>query len=383
VALGTEWAEEATHTQSYVVAGLGLTTGLGPVVTGSNGCTAANVGAASGYNCTTLTDPNPYDPWAGTVTRSPTFTETRVTTRALFGFDTIEFNEHWLLNLGVRYDDYTNRFTGGTTANGVFTPSVPLTNNSSFWNYQLGLVYKPVEEASLYVSYGTSSNPSGEGAGDSSSVATTTVNLDPEENKSYEAGGKWNALGGKLNLTAAIFRTDKTNARVTDAEGIINLVGNSRVQGVEVGVGGQITQAWSMTAGYTYTDSEVIDAGKVNTGTTAAPIWTTSPNNGKAFPNTPKHAFSGWTSYRILPAITVGGGASYMSMRYANAANTYSVPSYWRFDAMASWKLNDHVDLQLNLQNLSDERYAVKPYTTHMVQIAEGRTALFKINVKY
>ena len=108
-----------------------------------------------------------------------------------------------------------------------------------------------------------------------------------------------------------------------------------------------------------------------------------SPNNGKMFPNTPKHAFSGWTTYRFGRAFTVGGGASYMSKRYANAANTFSVPSYWRYDAMASWTVNPNIALQLNLQNLSNERYALRPFTTHMVQIAEGRTALLTLNVKY
>jgi catecholate siderophore receptor len=390
VAFGTEWAEEKTHSQGYVVGGPGLTANAAPALV-SGAFSATNLGCSSdtrlgavyGYNCTTLTNPDPYDPWIGTVARSPNFTQTRVTTKALFAFDTIDFNARWQLNLGLRHDNYVNRFTGGAiTATGV-NPTVPLTNKSDFWNYQVGLVYKPIEAASLYVSYGSSSNPSGEGAGDSSAIAGTTVNLDPEQNDSYEIGGKWNTLGGKLNLTAALFRTDKTNARVTDAFGVIDLVGNSRIQGLEFGVGGQVTRAWSVTAGYTYMDSETRDGGKTNIGTTAAPIWVDSPSNGKAFPNTPKHAFSGWTSYRIGQAITVGGGASYMSKRYGNTTNTYSVPDYWRFDAMASWKLNDNVDLQLNLQNLTDERYALKPYTSHMVQIAPGRTALFKVNVKY
>jgi len=390
VAFGTEWAEETTHSQGYVVAGPGLTAGLAPALV-SAAFSATNLacssptrlGAVYGYNCTTLSNPNPDDPWVGTVTRSPSFTQTRVTTRALFAFDTIEFNEHWLLNIGVRHDDYTNRFTGGTITAGGVTPTAPLRNEASFWNYQLGLVYKPVEQASLYASYGSSSNPSGEGAGDASAVAATTVNLDPEQNDSYEVGAKWAVFDGRLNLTGAVFRTDKTNARVTDAGGVISLIGNSRVEGVEVGAGGQITRAWSVTAGYSYTDSEVRDGGMTNIGTTAAPVYVASTSNGKVFPNTPKHAFSGWTSYRIAPAITVGGGASYMSMRYGNATNTYSVPSYWRYDAMASWKVSDAIDLQLNLQNLTDERYAVKPFTTHMVQIAAGRTALVKLNVKY
>jgi catecholate siderophore receptor len=382
VALGSEWAKERTHSQGYTLAGPGLTAGLAPAivsgaVSSSNvGCSsAARLGATYGYNCTTLDNPNPNDPWIGTITRAAAFTETTVTTKALFAFDTIEFNEHWQLNLGVRYDDYRNHYASGTYTSTGMTPNAPLINESSFWNYQAGLVYKPVENASFYVSYGTSSNPSGEGAGDASSVAATTVNLDPEENKSYEVGAKWDTLGGKLDLTAAIFRTDKTNARVTDALGVISLIGNSRVQGVELGAGGQITRAWSITAGYTYTDSEVIDGGY----SSGAP----SPNNGKMFPNTPKHSFSGWTTYRFGRAFTVGGGASYMSKRYANAANTYSVPSYWRYDAMASWAVNPNIALQLNLQNLSNERYALRPYGTHMVQIAEGRTALLTLNVKY
>ena len=377
VALGTEWVEESTHSQGYLLAGPGLTTGtiVSAAYSATNlACSSdSRLGALYGNNCTRLDNPNPNEPWIGTISRSPGFTQTRVTTRALFAFDTLEFNPHWMLNLGVRYDDYTNRYSGVSysSATGVSTLIAPLRNQASFWNYQAGLVYKPVETASLYVSYGSSSNPSGEGAGDSSSVAATTVNLDPEQNDSYEVGGKWDALGGRLNLTLALFRTDKTNARVTDAQGVINLIGNSRVQGVELGAGGQITPAWSVTAGYTYTDSEVLDGGFASTST------------GKLFPNTPRHAFSGWTSYRLTPALTVGGGASYMSKRYANAANTYSVPDYWRYDAMVGWRVSEVVDLQLNLQNLSDERYAVKPYATHMVQIAEGRTALVKLNIKY
>lgn len=381
LALGTEWAEEFTHSQGYLLAGPGLTTGtiVSTAYSASNlGCSSASrLGATYGYNCTTLDNPNPNDPWIGTVRRSPAYTDTRVTTHALFAFDTIEFNPQWLLNLGVRYDEYVNRYSGVSynSTTGVSTLIAPLRNEASFWNYQAGLIYKPSEASSLYVSYGTSSNPSGEGAGDGSSLAATTVNLDPEENETVEFGAKWDALGGRLALTAAAYRTDKTNARVTDAAGVIALVGNSRVQGVELSAGGQITSAWSVTAGYSYTDSEVIDGG-FSSGVA-------STSNGKMFPNTPKHAITSWTAYRLTPSLTVGAGASYMSKRYANAANTYSVPEYWRYDAMVGWKVNDRLDLQLNLQNLSDERYAVKPYSTHMVQIAAGRTGLLTLNVKY
>src|SRR5690606_16489129 len=64
------------------------------------------VGAASNYNCTTLHDPNPHDPWTGTITLSPSATLAETETRSLYFFDTIGFNEKWSLNAGVRYDDY-------------------------------------------------------------------------------------------------------------------------------------------------------------------------------------------------------------------------------------------------------------------------------------
>lgn len=366
---GLELGNEKTHSQGYVVAGPGLTAGAGlPTVGGAAQCNAGNVGAPSGYNCTTLDNPNPYDPWDGTVTRNPNYTDTKVHTTAFYLFDTIDFTDRWSLNLGVRHDDYRN-VAVATTATGQTT----LKNEASFWNYQAGLVYKPTPDSSLYVSYGTSSNPSGEGAGDASSVAANTVNLDPEENRSYEVGAKANI--GRLNLTAAVFRTEKTNARVADAAGVLSLIGEQRVDGVELSVSGQITPKWSVFGGYIWQDAVVVDAGF----TGGAP----SPNNGNAFPNTPEHSASFWTTYELSDRFSVGGGGSYMSSRFANAANTFSVPSYVRLDAMATWRVTEKVDLRLNIQNLTDERYAERPYQNHMYVVAAGRSALLSASYRF
>lgn len=370
---GMELSNEKTHSQAYVVAGPGLTEGAGlPVINGTAQCKAGNVGAPSGYNCTTLASPNAYDPWNGTVTRSPNSTATKVHTEAFYLFDTIDITDRWSLNLGVRHDNYRNTALITTFNNGVATRTL-LRNDASFQNYQAGLVYKPSPNSSLYISYGTSSNPSGEGAGDASSLTTTTVNLDPEDNTSYEIGAK--ADIGRLNVTAALFRTEKTNARVIDAAAVLSLIGEQQVEGFELSVSGTITPKWSVFGGYTYQDAVLVDAGFVG--------GLPSPNNGKVFPNTPKNAVSVWTTYVINDKITVGGGGSYMSSRFANATNTYSVPSYVRIDAMATYRLTDRLDLRLNVQNLTDERYAERPYTTHMYLVAAGRSALISANYRF
>ena len=73
-------------------------------------------------------------------------------------------------------------------------------------------------------------------------------------------------------------------------------------------------------------------------------------------PNTPKNSFSLWTTYDITSKLTIGGGAFYVDEVYGDVGNTVYVPSYTRYDAMASYKLTKNVDLQLNVQNLTDKK---------------------------
>ena len=85
----------------------------------------------------------------------------------------------------------------------------------------------------------------------------------------------------------------------------------------------------------------------------------------------------------MLPKLSVGAGAFYVDSRFGNVANTVEVPDYWRYDAMAKYVINKNVDLQLNVQNLTDERYYDQVYSTHMAHVAAGRTALLSTNFHF
>src|SRR5262249_45889486 len=175
-------------------------------------------------------------------------------------------------------------------------------------------------------SYGTSTDPSGEGGGDASTLSAAITILPPEENKSLEAGVKWQLFDERLLATLAAFHTEKTNARVTDDTGAMDTIGNQRVNGAELTLSGNITRAWSVFGGYTYLDSEVGDGGFFDRGVGATPRFVPSPADGKQFPNTPRHSLSLWTNYDITPKFAVGGGASYMSRRFADANNRITIP---------------------------------------------------------
>src|SRR5690606_33238503 len=174
-------------------------------------CSApGTLGAASNYNCTSLDNPNPHDPWSGSITANDSATIAHTDTVSVYAFDTISFNERWSLNLGLRYDNYrTEQVSGPQDA------LVRVTNDSDFWNHQLGVVYKPADHGSIYISTGTSSTPSGNTLADGSeNIGENNAHLEPERSRNYELGTKWEFYEGRLSLTSAVFHTEKSNARV-------------------------------------------------------------------------------------------------------------------------------------------------------------------------
>jgi catecholate siderophore receptor len=386
--LGAEYSDQETDRTQYIIDGL-TSTG-----TANSSCNAAAI--ASGW-CTSVQNPN-RGPWTGSIsTEGADRYNIENENTSVYFLDSIEFSPQWILDLGLRWDDYSAKqtMTYGARNSAVLgsntTPptakagdKVAIKNDSDFINYQVGLVYKPVENGSIYASYATSSNPVGVDGGDGSEGITAAIqNLKPEEVKTYEIGTKWDVLNEKLNLTAAIFRTEKTNTRATTDEGTTQNIGETRVDGIELGVNGNITDKWAVSAGYTYLDSELIDGGFENIGTTAAPIYAPNSNNGKQVQNVAKNSATLWTTYQVMPQLTLGAGAIAMDKVYANAANTKWVPGYVRYDAMARYNVNKNVDLQLNVNNLADTRYFTKAYASHYATEAEGRSAVLSLNFKY
>jgi catecholate siderophore receptor len=358
---GMEFSYEDVHNRPYTFTSS---------VSGST-CNAALL--ASG-DCTSLYSPTPKDGWAGTYAEGASYTDTDTKTAAGYVFDTLKLNEQWSVNLGLRYDDFETRSSGYTTGGrGAVAGDFKRENKSHFWNYQAGVVYKPAPNGSIYVAWSTSSNPSGETSGEGlSELSSSNTSLEPERNRNYEIGTKWDFFNEALSLNAALFRTDKTNARVASPEStsLQVLDGEQRVQGVELGFSGKLTPQWKVFGGYTYLDSEIRKS-------------TTASDEGNKMPQTPENNFTLWTTYDVTQDFTIGGGATYVDRQFGNTANSTYIPSYTRYDAMAAYRVTKNLDLQLNVQNLTDKRYFDQVYSTHMAHVAAGRTALLSANFHF
>ncbi|MHA6197154.1 TonB-dependent receptor [Pseudomonas wadenswilerensis] len=354
---GIEFTEEDTMASSYVVS--------------PNSKLTCNPGTRP--YCTSLSNPNPNDAWTGTITRNyASVTNTDSTTRAAYAFDTIELDPQWLLNIGTRYDAFDTTAKSSTTGK--------TSNNSHFWSWQAGLVWKPAENGSIYTSFATSATPPGglvdgaEGNPLTPGNSTLVSDLEPETTKNYEIGTKWDVFHNRVALTAAVFRTEKENTRILVSNNTYANAGTTRVDGIELGASGKITDKWQVFAGYSYLKSEAVDPGLA--GRNGAVTAGANPAKGNELPNTPKNSFSLWSTYDVTDKLTLGGGAFYVDDVWGDVNNTVYVPSYVRYDAMASYKLTKNVDLQLNVQNLTNELYYDKAYAAHFANQAAGRTAL-------
>lgn len=341
----------------------------------SNNAQVCNPGTAP--SCTSLSNPNPNDPWNSSITRNYNGTNTKATSRAAYVFDTIELDPQWLLNVGLRYDTFDTVANTNAVPSATVKARSKIKNDSQFFNWQAGLVWKPAENGSIYASYATSASPAGglvgEGAdGNPLSAGAATSDLQPEETVNYELGTKWDLFHDRLSLTAAVFRTEKKNTRILVDALTYENGGESRVDGLELSASGKLTDHWQVFAGYSYLKSELVDPGLNGRNG----VIGSGSSKGNQMPNTPKNSFSLWTTYDVTPKLTIGGGAFYVDEVYGDAGNTVYVPSYTRYDAMASYKLTKNVDLQLNVQNLTDKTYYDKAFAAHFANQAAGRTAM-------
>ncbi|MFP6850651.1 MAG: TonB-dependent siderophore receptor [Pseudomonas sp.] len=272
-------------------------------------------------------------------------TSTELENQAIYAFDTIALNEQWDLSLGLRYD-----WVKGDAKN-VALPAGTVTRVDSRdkeLSGRAGVVYKPAENGRIYLAYGTSFNPAAENLASTGALNAAATELDPEENETWELGTKWELLNSRLQLDAAVFRVEKSNARETMADGSTQLAGEQRVQGVEFGLTGRITNQWNVYANYTFLDSETLKAAD-----TAAGI----AREGQALGNTPPRSFNLWTTYELPAGWRVGYGARYASERNVTSSDSAKLDAYWVHNAMLGYKVNKELDLQLNMNNLFDKDY--------------------------
>jgi catecholate siderophore receptor len=327
--------------------------------------------------------------------RNGVYTRGETRTAGAYLFDTLSFAERWQLTAGFRVDTFETDFDSAVLSTATTHPTlpvgtlvpVPLEVEDTLFSYKVGVLYKPAGNGSIYLSHAISQLPPG-GANFVLSTNANNVNnpnLDPQKGTNLELGTKWEFRNGALALTAAVFDSKNENELTPDPVDptVFLQLGERSVKGVELGVVGNLTENWEISAGVSKLDTEV-KRGLAN-------------QNGLQITWSPEFTFTSWTTYRAPFGLSVGGGFRYVDSVIrpvssnpanppppASQTNMRTAPDYWVVDAMLAYEVSEKVTLQLNGYNLTDELY-VASLNNSGARYAPGqpRSALLTVNFQF
>jgi catecholate siderophore receptor len=275
---------------------------------------------------------------------------------SVFIQDQIEILPQLHAVLGVRY----NRFEVDFKRKDFLQPE--LKSRDDLIDPRFGLIFKPIEQVSIYGSYSLSHQPR---AGDQlKSITVTNATLEPEKFTNIEAGIKWDILPN-LAATTAFYQLDRDNVILpTGIAGVSFLGKGTRVRGVEAGINGQITDAWSIIGAYTYQEG-------------------TLDTTGATLGEVPRNMYSIWNRYDFTPWFGAAFGVIGRSNMFTTTTNRVTLPAFVRVDAALYGRINKYLRAQVNIENLFDVNYIAAAHNDNNIAPGAPITARASITATF
>ena len=280
-------------------------------------------------------------------------TESDISVTSLFIQDQMDLTDNIKLMVGGRLDSFD--ITVDDIKNGTSE-----SRTDDRFSPRAGLIYKPQESVSLYMSYSESFLPrSGE---QFKKLDATAARLDPDVFESTELGVKW-AMTDTLSFTAAIFDSEQTKATYDNVTGENSEIRGLQVDGMEVELRGQVSDKLELAVGYSSLE-----------GTTSS---------GGVAREVPDHTFSLFAKYQVDENFGWALGVTQQGESHIKDNSTLILPEYTRFDFAAYWDVSDDMVLRLNVENLSDELYFPHSHSTHQASVGEPLNARVSLSKRF
>ena len=281
-------------------------------------------------------------------------TESDIEVTSFYIQDQIDVNDNFKIMLGGRFDsfDITVRDVKNGTSESREDEEV---------SPRAGLIFKPQENLSLYVSYSESFLPrSGE---QFKSLSSSSVRLDPDVFESTEIGVKWD-IRDNLSFTVSYFDSEQTQAvRDSDTGENSEIVG-LQVDGIELELKGQVTDRLYLALGYSDLDGETAKGGEPR--------------------EIPEQTASLWATYEVNDQFGIGLGVTHQGeSNIKNDKPGLILPDYTRVDFAAYYDLADDLSVQLNVENLTDELYFPHSHSTHQASVGEPLNARVSLRKRF
>ncbi len=281
-------------------------------------------------------------------------TTSAISVTSVYVQDQIDLTDNFKVMLGFRHDNFDISVTDDIANN---TTSKVDENVSP----RLGLIYKPMEDMSVYYSYSESFLPrSGE---QFKKLKESDSRLDADVFESTEFGLKL-SLSNNLSLTASLFESEQVRAARDSDTGETSEVIGLTVEGFEVELKGQLSDNLSIHAGYSSLDGVTAKGGKPR--------------------EIPTHTFNAFAQYIVSENFGWGIGFTQQGESYIKNDDTSKVlPEYTRIDFSAYYDVSDDVSIRMNIENVGDEVYFPHSHSSHQVTVGESVNARFSVTRRF
>lgn len=286
-----------------------------------------------------------------------------MTIASVYAQDQIALSKHVDALVGLRFDSFNADITNNRTA-------TDFSSDDGLVSPRLGLIYKAIQPLSLYGSYSLTYLPR---AGEQlSSLSLTNQALDPEEFRNYEVGAKWD-VAPSFSVTAAVYRLDRGNVIVPDPTDPATsiLVDAQRTKGLELGLNGYVTRAWSVAGGYAYQDGEITRS------------ISATAQAGASLAQLPKHSISLWNKYDFTLRLAAALGVIYRDDVFTSTDNLVLLPSWTRADAALYYNLTSKVRAQINIENLFNKDYYLNAHSNTNITPGSPRAVRFALTTRF
>ncbi|WNU96303.1 TonB-dependent siderophore receptor [Neisseria sp. DTU_2020_1000833_1_SI_GRL_NUU_006] len=253
-----------------------------------------------------------------------------------------------------RYSSDRNNFADSRHKNKVFIP-------------YLGASYDLNDNLTAYTSYTTIFRPQ---------VRNLDRNgkpLEPQRGKTYELGLKASWFEGRLNASAAAFinKRDHLGKEIRDDEHqriYYESVNNTTTKGVELSVGGRLSDKWLINASYAYSKLKNDSGNLVN-------------------PSYPTHLFKLFTAYDVTDRLNLGANVNWQSSTNAVSDEYQPLTAAGKealtqrpcatLDLTAHYKIGKSTRIGLDFENVFNKRYRPMP-DIHVYGTPRSLTATLK-----
>lgn len=249
--------------------------------------------------------------------------------------DEINIAKDLTISSGIRYDKYEQEQVG------INDPVNTWSQDNDAISPKLGMTYQVTETINLFGGFNTGfKSPARVPA------AATSGSLDPERIYAYEAGVR-GKLAGWFDYNVAIFRNDVKDKFVRPSStpgSVYENAGETRSQGVELGLNAKFDNGIYTSASFTYQEAEFIDF------TSDGINYDDNRLNG--VPDYMASVSLGY-KHKLLGDLSIN--PVYTGERYFNYANTVMDDDFWVMNVRYTKKIQK-IELYVVANNVFDEQ---------------------------